>query len=132
MNRARTVAGVSLMGTFMCGLFTCQALPLLAPFQAAQEYGTALLFLGALATGFLFGMLSSSIAYGVFAGFASIVLGLVLAGFMLALPALLGIAGQLSIMSEVAFERALILGIMLTPISAVGTFIGVLAQNHSL
>ncbi|HHX25578.1 MAG TPA: hypothetical protein GX721_02800 [Firmicutes bacterium] len=132
MNRARTVAGVSLMGTFMCGLFTCQALPLLAPFQAAQEYGIALLFLGALATGFLFGMLSPSIAYGVFAGFASIVLGLVLAGFMLALPALLGIAGQLSIMSEVAFERALILGIMLTPISAVGTFIGVLAQNHSI
>jgi predicted lipid-binding transport protein (Tim44 family) len=78
MNRARTVAGVSLMGTFMCGLFTCQALPLLAPFQAAQEYGIALLFLGALATGFLFGMLSPSIAYGVFAGFASIVLGLVL------------------------------------------------------
>jgi hypothetical protein len=132
MDRARIVTGVALMGIFMCGLFTCQALPLLAPFEAAREYGIAFLFLGALVTGFLFGMLSPSIANGIFAGFASIVLGLVLAGFILALPALMGIAGQLGMISEIAFERALILGIMLTPISAVGTFIGVLAQNHSI
>ena len=132
MDRTRTIAGVILMGIFMCGLFTCQALPLLAPFEAAREYGTLLLFLGAVVTGFLFGMLTPSIANGIFAGFASIVLGLLLAGLILALPALLGIAGQLGLVSTLALERALIFTVILTPISAVWTFIGVLAQNHSV
>jgi hypothetical protein len=124
MDRTRTIAGVILMGIFMCGLFTCQALPLLAPFQGSGEYGTVLLFLGAIVTGFLLGMLTPSIANGVFAGFASIVLGLLLAGLILALPALLGIAGQLGLVSTLALERGLIFTVILTPISAVGTFIG--------
>ncbi|HXL04057.1 MAG TPA: hypothetical protein PLH34_04570 [Bacillota bacterium] len=124
MSRTETVIGVVLMGVFMCGLFTCQALPLLAPFEGVQEYGALLLFLGAVVTGLLLGMLTPSIGQGVFAGFASIVLGLVLAGLILALPALLGIAGQLDLVSTLAIERALVFAVIFTPISALGVFIG--------
>jgi len=130
MSRKRIVAGVILMGIFMCGLFTCQAFPLLSPIEAAQDYITALVFAGALITGFLLGMLTSSIAGGIFAGFFSIMLGLVLAGLMMSLPALLGVSGQLGMLSGAAVGRALILGAILTPIAAVGTFIGVLARNR--
>ncbi|NLA06709.1 MAG: hypothetical protein GX872_03645, partial [Firmicutes bacterium] len=83
-----------------------------------------LLFLGAVVTGLLLGMLTPSIGQGVFAGFASIVLGLVLAGLILALPALLGIAGQLDLVSTLAIERALVFAVIFTPISALGVFIG--------
>lgn len=124
MSRTETVIGVVLMGVFMCGLFTCQALPLLAPFEGVQEYGALLLFLGAVVTGLLLGMLTPSIGQGVFAGFASIVLALVLAGLILALPALLGIAGQLDLVSTLAIERALVFAVIFTPISALGVFIG--------
>lgn len=132
MEQRKTVAGVILMGIFMCGLFTVQALPLLSPIKAAQEYGTSFLFLGSAVTGFLLGMLNPSIAKGVFAGFASIVLGLLLAGLILALPALLGIAGQLGLVSQLALERALVFAVLLTPISAVGTFIGSLVSSHGI
>ena len=124
MERRAIVTGVILMGIFLCGLFTCQALPLLAPLKVVQEYGTVFLFLGAVVTGLLLGMLTPSMEKGVYAGFASIVLGLALAGLILALPALLGIAGQLGVVSTLALERALILAVILTPISAVGVFIG--------
>jgi hypothetical protein len=126
MDRTKTVLGIILMGIFMCSLFTVQALPLLAPFGVAAEYGMLLVFLGALLTGFLLGMLTPSVAKGVFAGFASIVLGLILAGCVLALPSLLGIAGQLGLVSTLALERAVLFAVILTPISAVGIFIGCL------
>jgi hypothetical protein len=124
MGRREIVIGVILMGIFMCGLFTCQALPFLAPLKVTQEYGTVFVFLGAVVTGLLLGMLTPSMEKGIYAGFASIVLGLALAGLILALPALLGIAGQLGPVSTLVLERALVLAVILTPISAVGTFIG--------
>lgn len=126
MDRMKTVFGTVLMGIFMCSLFTAQALPLLAPFKVFSRYGTAFLFLGAAITGLLLGMLTSSIGQAVFAGFAGIVLGLVLAGLMLALPALLGISGQLGLVSTFALQRTLVFAVILTPISAAGTFIGCL------
>ena len=124
MERKKMVLGIVLMGIFMCSLFTIQALPLLSPINAVERYSTVFLFCGAIIAGLLLGMLTPSITKGVFAGFASIVLGLILSGLILALPALFDIAGQLGLISAFALQRALVFAVILTPISAVGVFVG--------
>ena len=122
---------IILMGVFMCGLFICQAFPLLAPFKAVWGYGNIVLFLGAFITGFLLAMLDTSIVNGMFSGFFSIILGLILTGFIMILPVLLGMINELSTISAVAIGRSFIFGILLTPVSTVGTFVGIAVQDCS-
>lgn len=103
-----------------------QALPELMPQGPGflRDNVSTLVFIAAFAVGSLIGLQSTRIRSTLAMVVGAVALGSLLAGFMLYLPALVGLAPDVMLISLAAGFRMLVTALVLIPISVVGAFIG--------
>lgn len=124
--RATHLLATILGGVALAGPLIMQALPELIPqvLRFLRDNMSTLVFVAAFAVGGLIGLQSTRIRSTLGMAVGAVVLGSLLAGFMIYLPALMGLTPDVMLVSLATGFRMFVTGLVLIPISVVGAFIG--------